>query len=83
MDYTEKLFKSWAHEDGLTPLFITAEFDVPGETMRLWWLFSGEDLISPREGLCDDEVVTFLSGRHVLTYADRILIDQERLGVSQ
>jgi|GEM_PF-3612088 len=36
MDYTENLFRIWTHEDGLTPLVITADFDVHGEEMRLW-----------------------------------------------
>jgi hypothetical protein len=78
MDFTEQLFSRWCSEDGLTPLHIIADFDQTGEPFRLWWIFLEDDLISPAEGLCDDEVVLWFSGRHELTYGDRLLMDSQQ-----
>ena len=75
MDYTEHLLRQWTRQDGLTPLTIKADFDRTGEPLRMWWIFSDTDLISDG-GLCDDEVIAFLSDRHELTFTDRLLIDQ-------
>lgn len=75
MDYDIYLFKSWAEKSGLTPLHIFADFDGTGAELRLWWFFNGSVLISPREGLCNDEVVAFFSSQHELTFIDRLLLD--------
>lgn len=76
MDYDVQLFKSWAEKSGLTPLHVFGDFDGSGEELRIWWFFNGSVLISPREGLCNDEVVAFFSGTHFLTYVDQLLLGQ-------
>ena len=76
MDYTENLFSRWARKDGLTPLHILGDFDGIGESLRLWWFYNGFERISPKGGLCDEEVIAFFSGTHEFTCADRMLIDQ-------
>jgi len=77
MDYAENLLRSWAFQDGLTALHITADFDLIGDPLRLWWFFSDLTCISPGEGLCDEEVILFFSKRHELTFVDRLLFDQQ------
>jgi hypothetical protein len=77
MDYAEKLFRDWSNQEGLIPLFLIADFDQIGEPLRLWWFNLGDDLTSPLEGLCDDEVIIWFGAKHELTFVDRILIDQQ------
>ncbi len=76
MDHAENIFRKWAKQEYLSLLYTVA--DEMGEPVRLWWFFSDIDLISPRDGLCDDEVVMFFSAYHKLTFTDRLLIDQQQ-----
>ena len=76
MDYGEILIRRWSVNNDLTPLYIVADFDQIGELVRLWWFYSGAELISPANGMCDNETIAFFFSSHDLSFADRLLLDQ-------
>ena len=77
IDYVKILIRRWSVSNDLTPLYIVADFDQTGEPVRLWWFYSGIELISPGSGMCDNETIAFFSGSHDLSFVDRLLLDQQ------
>jgi hypothetical protein len=78
MDYAELLFRRWAKEERLTPLYIIADFDKTDEPIRFWWLFLDDKLVSPSTGICDEELITWFGSSHNLTFVDRLIMDNQQ-----
>jgi hypothetical protein len=72
--FIEQKIEAWAHDGGLFPLHLTD----PENGDRLWWFFTDDELISPRDGLCDESVIVFFSGQHHLTPEERKEFDREQ-----
>jgi hypothetical protein len=80
MSFIESLFTRWAIEDGLT-LFHISLFDLPGEDLRLWWIFSGTERLSSPGGWCDEEALAFFcSSSHEISSGDFVAFERELYG---